>query len=100
MGVYIEPQAGSKEKWLEKHGREFSTSKGAQESCKQGDWIIVYIDSPPVTVALVAYCQSELKEFTNPTDIRPKRYFVVSQENLEGVLTRADMEWLLDHEGE
>ncbi len=85
MGYYINPEVGSKEEFLEKHG---ILQRGAPRKHSVGGLTAVcLIDNGPFTAAAIAYCQEELEYFTSHKDSRPKSWFMVPDEVLKPFLS-------------
>ena len=83
MGCYVNPTNESKETWLEREGKRVNAINW---NIKPLDTLpVVLMNSGPFTAAGVAYSESELKAFTQPSDNRSKIYYYVSIEKLSKV---------------
>lgn len=76
MGYYINPQEGTKEAWLKSNARE--VEEGELKITPE-ELPVVLVDNRAFTAAGICYDSQELKEFTNPRDQRPKRWFMVTR---------------------
>jgi hypothetical protein len=93
MGLYINPESGTKEEWLEKNALELDRFRNwtAQELWKaaedhgEGFFIVVLVTNPSFSAAGIAYDQRELRDFADPNDHRPKRWFLAHRTNLNTV---------------
>ena len=87
MGCYINPQDISKEQFLADHGVPCSTPGPITE-----DYLpVCLVNNGFFTAAGVAYSQGEVEAFQYP-DGRPKKWFMVSRENLRKVSDLASFE--------
>jgi hypothetical protein len=79
MGYYINPEDQNKESWLLENGREVGTPKDL-ELVRDSECVVCVVDNGLFTAASVIYSENELKAFSLPSDVRPKRWFNVSKE--------------------
>lgn len=69
---------------LEKYGREVTRSEIA---ITDDSLPVVLVNNFAFTAAGIAYNEGEVRAFTDPSDGRPKRYFMVPRENLAEFMT-------------
>lgn len=80
MGYYINPPTRTKEEWLEENGEKipqpmtFSPPKGMAYVC--------LILNPSFTAAGIVFDEREFEVFTHPSDLRPKRWFLMLTEDV------------------
>ena len=79
MGYYINPVNETKEEFLEKHGQRV---KKEELKIVSDSLPVVLIDNGDFTAAGICYDEKELREFTDPQDYRPKKYYQVPREAL------------------
>lgn len=87
MGYYINPTDGTtKESWLASHGvrhpeivPESARTTFEDKPCT----CVVLVDNGAFTAAAIAYNDDELEAFTHYRDYRPKRFFLVPDEDLK-----------------
>lgn len=84
MGAYVNPTDMSKEKWLLRNAKEVNYSM-KWETVPENFLPVVLVDNGMFTAAGIAYNKGELEAFTDPTDIRPKRYFLAPIHRLHEV---------------
>mgnify|MGYP001595140630 CR=1 FL=1 len=79
MGLYIDPEQGTKEEWLEKNGIEFRIAPDWGSINPRIELPVVVVENPDLgfTAAGIAWGRGEYERFTRPGDSRPKRYFMV-----------------------
>lgn len=89
MGAYINPPNCSKELWLDTFGESID---GPPVGVKPTADIfpVCLVDSGPFTAAAIAFSQDELNEFSDPIDLRPKKWFMVRKEALLDVSNLAN----------
>lgn len=83
MGQYINPSDMTKEAWLEKHGTEVEPVWPLENDSKM--LVCLVLNPVGFTAAALCFDQGEWDEFTRPDDLRPKRWFIVSIEDLKAV---------------
>lgn len=76
MGAYVNPPNASKEEWLAYYGVELTEAPSTIDEVV-GSLPVCLVDNGPFTAAGIAYSDRELKEFADPTDMRPKRWYWV-----------------------
>ena len=87
MGVYINPTTCTKETWLASFGAEIERkSDTLKDLVGEGDWLVCLVDNGAFTAAGVMFSQREFEAFYWEGDPRPKRWFVVSGDDLKEVL--------------
>jgi len=92
MGFYINPPNESKEVFLRREGRLEMDPKWPVE---KDHFLVCLVDNGPFTAAAIAYKESEFKEFfSNPDDLRPKRWFLVDQKLVFDTLTPEEQTFL------
>ena len=89
MGCYVNPPSEGKVAFLAREGLEVPVPP-VWDKVPAGSLPVVLVDNGPFTAAGVAFCESELRAFTDPSDRRPKRYFIVPIEKLLPVSDLAD----------
>lgn len=88
MGCYVNPKGVSKEEWLQKNATVvYAPGKlpSWETIFSSKELPVVWMDNGPFTAAGIAYNEREYKEFTDPTDPRPKQVFKVEIAKLEEV---------------
>jgi hypothetical protein len=89
MGCYVNPATETKEAFLEREGVEIHRPP-LETDVTPDSLPVILCNNGPFTAAGVAFCASEVRAFTNPTDHRPKRYFIVPVQSLWRVSDLAD----------
>jgi len=85
MGYYINPtDNSSKEDWLERHAIVSVNPKWSD--IPDGCLPLCWVDNGPFTAVAIAYDEEEFDDFMDPSDNRPKRWFVVQKEYLSEFL--------------
>ena len=90
MGCYVNPQNETKEKWLEENGELIKGwfpgdkvhFKPYEEYCINNKLPVIMVDNGLFRAAAVAYTESEFKVFTDPSDPRPRLFYVVDIDKL------------------
>ena len=86
MGAYLNPPDCPKEDWLESFATEvpdcpndfvFESSPTRLPVC--------LIDNGWMTAAGICFSEDEFRQFSDPSDPRPKRWFIASVDQLLGV---------------
>ena len=86
MGCYVNPPSETKESFLEREGKRVEPINALSwEDVPEGMLPVVLINNGPFTAAGVAYKRSELVEFTDPRDYRPKKVYLVPIDKLSEV---------------
>lgn len=75
MGCYVNPSDMTKEAWLTLHGTP-STPSLQWTDIPAGMLPVILVDNGMFRAAAVAYKPSELKEFLDPVDSRPKQVYL------------------------
>ena len=89
MDCYVNPRGMTKEEWLKTHGIEISAEDAAEHDNFDDVLLVVLVDNGPFTAAAVAYKRSEVDHFVaDPTDTRPKAYYLVNSADLLKVFPR------------
>lgn len=96
MGLYINPPDTTKEEWLEENGLELREApKVHRDGWANGPaYTVCLMQNPGFTAAGVCYSRRELVEFSDPQDLRHKRWFFVSEEKLREVCGPAFDAWV------
>ena len=81
MGVYINPQTGSKEQWLASNGEKI-IGRVPTLNERAGYLPVCLVDNGPFTAAAVICSQDELEAFNSPGDWRPRQWFLVESKKL------------------
>ena len=77
MGVvYVNPPTERKEAFLRNEGTEIDKAPQWSE-VPEGTLPVVLVDNGPFTAAGIAFSERELREFSDPGDYRPKRWYIV-----------------------
>jgi hypothetical protein len=84
MGVYVNPQDMSKEDWLALHG-QILLDPPKWEDIEEGKLPVCLVQNAFFSAAGIAFSESELACFSNPSDPRPRSWFMVSIKDLEKV---------------
>lgn len=99
MGFYVNPQKESKESFLRREGMAAPNHpRITWDSVPEGYLPVVLMNNGFFTAAGIAYCESELKEFTRLDDDRPREIFMVKIEKLISV-AGADFEQYVKSKG-
>jgi len=83
MGMYINPENGTKEEWLAKNAAVAGPSAPIWEELPDGHLPVCLVDNGPFRAAEIAYSKEELMAFNLSDDHRPKVWFIVKKEKLE-----------------
>jgi hypothetical protein len=83
MGLYINPETGTKEEWLASHG--ILQQQVPKQYKSEGRYVVCLVDNGLFTAAGVCYKQEELEEFTRSEDYRPKTWWLVLEADLRAV---------------
>jgi len=89
MGAYVNPTGMSKEKWLLKNAKEVHYPM-KWENVPENFLPVVLVDNGIFTAAGIAYNEGELDAFQDPSDIRPRRYFLAPIHRLHEVSYELD----------
>lgn len=102
MGIYINPPGESKEQWLEREAIEApAPTPESFERQRALGWIYVgLVRNPMFSAAGVVFDERERRDFTDPTDLRPHRWFLVPIDKVKqpDIVTPDGVKWL-DSEG-
>lgn len=82
MGCYVNPPGEPVKEWLEREGREVPTGEAKITSTELP---VCLVQNPQFFAAGVGFDQRELEKFSDPSDHRPKRWFMVPVEKLKAV---------------
>jgi hypothetical protein len=87
MGLYVNPPDRSKEQWLAENGEKISLKELKDFSFQKDPehLPVCLVDNGPFTAAAVIFSNREREAFTNPTDDRPKYYFMVPTAKLKAL---------------
>ena len=93
MGCYVNPENETKEAWLEREGRPATQDeiiairegRVVENFLAKGVLPVVVVNNGLFTAAGVLYSDREAIAFSDPTDYRPKSYFVATLEKLRAV---------------
>lgn len=86
MGCYINPQNETKEMFLEEHGTRISLYYFRTFKEFDGlDLPVCLVHNGMFTAAAIAYNEGEISAFTDPSDVRPKKFYLVAKEDLRKV---------------
>lgn len=85
MGFYINPADGSsKEEFIEKYGKPLFHIPSENFDFVGSDSLpVCWVVNNGFTAACIVYCARELHAFCNPSDTRPKSWFLIKKEHLE-----------------
>lgn len=82
MGYYINPETGNKEDWLKDHGQSISTTD-LDNFDFTDNLPVCLVNNGAFTAAGIAFDIRELAEFNRPDDIRSRKWYSVSRDNLK-----------------
>ncbi len=83
MGYYINPPNETKEEFLEREASLLSDEDmGFSLFLDNDDALVCLIDNGIFTAAGVVYNVTEFHAFTDPTDPRPKRWYIIKRDKL------------------
>lgn len=85
MGLYINPRDISKEEWLDENNINKSNTVFDSDKIGIKNLMVCLMDNGLFTAAGVAFDEREVKAFSDPTDRRPKTWFVVKKADLKKV---------------
>lgn len=92
MGCYVNPVGMTKEEFLKAEGREATQedhealkNNDVSSFLAKGELPVILVDNGPFTAAAVLHSNREAAVFREPTDFRPRAYFVVPIEKLKTV---------------
>ncbi len=83
MGMYINPKDISKEAWLGEKGEPLLAPP--LKHTEDGKVAVCFVNNGWMTAAGVCYSKDELEAFTQPSDNRPKDWYLVSINDLIAV---------------
>ena len=84
MGAYINPPTGkSKEDWLRENAEP--TTIRTWDEIPSGKSLVIWMDNSVFTAAGIAFSERELKDFMDPSDTRPKNFYLVDTDLLYDV---------------
>ena len=81
MGYYVNPPTESKETWLRKHGTNIS-KPSSYEKISKDKCAVCLVFNGAFTAAAIAYEQREIDDFNDPTDNRPRQWFLVNRKDI------------------
>ena len=86
MGTYLNPGSMSKEAWLALHGEQQATVPVLDKKAKTIP--VCLVDNGLFTAAAIATDDREMQAFTQPSDLRPKIWYLVPKDILvkQGIL--------------
>lgn len=85
MGCYVNPpENGDKLEWLKKNGKPINAQFNYKK-LEADKFPVALVFNMAFEAAGVAYCESEWEAFTDPTDPRLIKYFLVDKDKLEKV---------------
>lgn len=84
MGYYIKPPAGTKEEWLRENGTLLSSADLTAPEFPVGSSVrlICLVQNPAFSAAGIIYDEREFQDFSDPTNLRPKVWFLVDRDKL------------------
>ena len=85
MGCYVNPVNVNKEAWLEKNATWKGTTPPDWSAVPQGELPVCLVDNGAFSAAGVAYSSDELRVFSDPRDVRHKRWYIVPTSKLHQV---------------
>jgi len=91
MGCYVNPGDESKESFLAREGVLYD-GKPRWDQVPESMLPVVLMNNGPFTAAGVCYKESELAAFTDPSDYRPKKIYLVP---IEKLLWTSDLRYYL-----
>jgi hypothetical protein len=96
MGFYVNPPGLAKEEWLEQNGELVGSSSPIPlpSELKGTDKVLIcLIYNAYFTAACIVYDDWEFRACSDPSDPRPKAWFVVSKNLLASPAAGADRGW-------
>lgn len=83
MGFYINPTNDSKESWLARFAMQVSRHEFLDNIPAKGGYVgVCLVDNMAFTAAAVAYSKAEAAAFVDPSDNRPKQFYIVKTTDL------------------
>ncbi len=84
MTIYLNPIKMTKEEFLQKHGTLVKSEEIAQKNLDDHSetCVVILIDNGPFRAAGILEGQHDLSAFTNPSDYRPKKFYLVSTSDI------------------
>ncbi len=84
MGFYIKPKDMSKEAFLDKHAMRIDRKLFLEfrDFLTHDKLPVCLVQNPQFSAAAIAYSTHEAEAFADPSDYRPKEYFLVSKKLL------------------
>ena len=93
MGCYVDPPNMDKRQWLEQNGTLYGSYEEAREQCVEDHFVVCLVQNSMFSAAPVLFNEREVLAFTDPSDMRPKQYYVVGVGDLKSV---SDLESYMD----
>ena len=81
MGYYINSLTETKEAFLEREA-ELLDSPPNWNEIPFGFLPVVWVENDSFTAAGIASCEKELKLFSDPSDPRPRKYYLIDMDKL------------------
>lgn len=82
MGVYIDPQNCSKERFLNDKGTRIPADAAKRVLAGGTHLPVCHVNNGPFTAAAIGYSDREIEHFMDERDPRPKQWFSVKREDL------------------
>ena len=93
MGIYLNPRGTTKERFL--HENAIPIPGDVKFEDVDG-FIICLVNNGLFTAAAVAWSPSELEEFRQPDDMRPKLWYAIEKDKAQVAMTPIDITFLKD----
>lgn len=86
MGAYLNPVAMDKEEWLEHFGVRMpdGMTREDYEDIPRDQMLVCLVNNGSFVAAGIAFDEREFASFADPTDHRPKKWWMVPTEKLMG----------------
>ena len=82
MGAYVNPNGCSKEIWLSKNATYLGKTAPKWKDVKPNHFPICLVNNGCFTAGAIAFSERELCEFSNPSDTRPKQWYICDIDQL------------------
>jgi hypothetical protein len=85
MGAYVNHPKLQKEDWLLLHANAFGPNPPQWRNVPEGYLPVCLVDNGPFTAAGIAFSEDELEQFSEPSDSRPKTWYLAPIARLKTV---------------
>ncbi len=89
MGYYVNPPTESKEAFLKREATEISRETFLSITFPNGSRVVplVLVLNPAFSACAIGYSKAEVEYYADPSDIRPKKFFLIEHSKLEAIGT-------------